>query len=145
MNRLLRVSVYWCGLGLTVTGLLYAVPRYVERYFDLIWEPWGSPSLLMKAHGAFGFWSLLLLGVVWRAHVRTKLRRPDNRGSGLGVVTLVSLLVVSGYFLYYAGSLEFREATSLLHTAGGVVLVGLLAWHAAYRRRNALDRGQAAE
>lgn len=83
----------------------------------------------MKAHGAFSFWALLLLGVVWRGHVRSRPRRAANRPTGLALCAAMALLVVSGYLLYYVGSLELREASGLVRTARGLGLPAILAWH----------------
>lgn len=41
----------------------------------------------------------------------------------------MALLVVSGYLLYYVGSLELREASGLVHTACGLGLLAIMAWH----------------
>lgn len=129
MSGTLRWSLYVCVLALTVSGVLYAVPRYADLYLELDWPAAASPALLMKLHGAFSFWSLLLLGVVWRGHVRSRLRRTANRPSGLALCAAMAVLVVSGYLLYYVGSLELREASGLVHTACGLGLLAILAGH----------------
>lgn len=128
MAAALRRSLYVCILGLLVSGVLYAVPRYADLYFELDW-PALAPGTLMKIHGAFAFWCLLLLGGIWQVHVRARVRRPTNRGLGLALLGVMAFLVASGFLLYYVGSRELREWSSLSHTAVGLAIVGLIAWH----------------
>ena len=125
ISRLLYVSV----LALVVTGVLYAVPRYADLYFDQDWSPIVAPGSLMKAHGAFALWTTLLLGIIWQAHVRLRMRRPFNRFAGFTLLAVLVLLTISGYLLYYVGSREFREVTSLVHTALGVGVLFIIIWH----------------
>lgn len=129
MSETLRWSLYVCVFALTVSGVLYAVPRYADLYLELDWPAVVSPGLLMQAHGAFSFWALLLLGVVWQAHVRSRLRRPANRRTGLALCAAMAVLVVSGYLLYYIGSRELREASGLAHTACGLGLLAIMVLH----------------
>lgn len=129
MSDSLRRNLYLCLLGLTVSGVLYAVPRYADLYLELDWPALVSPGLLMRVHGAFSFWSLLLLGIVWHAHVRLRLRRSPNRATGVILCAGMVVLVISGYLLYYVGSVEAREVSGVVHTVCGLAVPAVLAWH----------------
>lgn len=129
MNTTIRRLLYASVFALIVTGVLYAIPRYADLYFDLDLTPMVAPSLLMKVHGAFAMWVTLLLGIIWQAHVRLRMRRPLNRVAGFTLVTILVLLTVSGYLLYYVGGRELREITSLVHTGLGVAVLVIIVWH----------------
>ena len=141
MNAALRRALYACMAALAATGVLYAIPRYGDLYLERDWPTVVSPALLMKVHGALAIWALLLLGGIWRTHVRARVRRPDNRVAGLVLVAAMAFLTASGWLLYYAGSRGLREFSSLAHTACGVAVLAVMLWHvrrgrAAVRRRS---------
>ena len=129
MNATIRRLLYVSVLALIVTGVLYAIPRYADLYGDLDLTPVVAPSLLMKVHGAFALWVTLLLGIIWQAHVRLRMRRPFNRRVGFTLAAILVLLTVSGYLLYYVGDRELREVTSLAHTALGAAVLVVIVWH----------------
>lgn len=129
MNKTIRRLLYVSVLALIVTGVLYAIPRYADLYFDLDLVPVVTPSLLMKVHGAFALWVTVLLGIIWQAHVRLRMRRPLNRRAGFTLVANVVLLTVTGYLLYYVGGREIREMTSVVHTGLGVAVLVIIVWH----------------
>ena len=140
MRALLRRSLYACLFVLAATGVAYAIPRYADLYFGREWPAVASPALMMKLHGAFSFWALLLLGGIWQVHVRVRIRRPANRGAGLVLIGAMTFLTVSGYLLYYLGSREAREFSSVAHTVCGLAVVAILAWHIRYGWRAARRR-----
>ncbi len=130
MNQTIRRLLYASVLVLLVTGVLYAVPRYADLYFDQDWSPIVSAGLLMKMHGAFALWITVLLGIIWQAHVRLRMHRPFNRPGGFTLAVILALLIISGYLLYYVGARELREIASLAHTVLGVALLVIMVWHA---------------
>ena len=138
----LRRSLYLCTLGLVATGILYAVPRYADLYLERDWPAVAPLGTIMKVHGAFAFWSLLLLGGIWQVHVRARIRRPANRATGLAVLALMAFLVASGFLLYYIGSRDLREWSGLTHTAAGIAVAALVVWHVRRGNRIAASRRQ---
>ena len=142
MSTGLRRSLYACVAALVVTGVWYAIPRYADLYFGRDWPALAPPGLLMKTHGAFAIAFLLALGAIWQVHVRLRIRRADNRVPGLTLLAAVAFLVATGYLLYYAGSRELREWSSLAHTACGVALVGIVVWHARGAGKTAARRAR---
>ena len=71
----------------------------------------------------------LLLGIVRHAHVRLRLRRSPNRATGAILCGGMVVLVISGYLLYYVGSVEAREVSGVAHTVCGLTVPAVLAWH----------------
>lgn len=74
------------------------------------------------AHGLFCFAMLWLLGYLWAVHVRGACKFKHNFISGLVLMGLIAWLVMSGYFLYYAGIEWVRDGASLSHWVIGAIL-----------------------
>ena len=115
-------------LGLFLTGGAYLLLQYAALSFDINWE-FISRSFLMKWHGALAVVSLIAIGSFLETHIRKFIPHKKKRTTGL--MTLVSLIVLitTGYFLYYAGSKQFRELSSILHSLSGLALALLLIIH----------------
>lgn len=96
--------------------------------------PFGeSPSALsrwsMQVHGAAAMLVLVLLGTLLPAHVQRAWRTRRSRWTGGAMLGVNSLLIVSGYALYYAGGESVRAIVSPLHWVAGLGLPALLGWH----------------
>jgi hypothetical protein len=63
-----------------------------------------------------------------------KLRR--NRTTGVLVATVLALLTLTGYLLYYVGGETTRPVISVAHWATGIVIGGLLPFHIWRGRRD---------
>lgn len=93
-------------------------------------EPW-----LLRLHGAAAMGVLVILGTMLPLHLQRGWRARRNRGSGGTIVLLCTLLVVSGYALYYAGGEQTRRIAVVLHDGLGLVFPLVLWWHIARGRR----------
>ncbi|WP_066335713.1 hypothetical protein [Azohydromonas lata] len=95
-------------------------------------EPW-----LMRLHGAGAFAALFAAGAMAGAHVqagwRVSARLGRQRGSGIALVSLLSLTVLSAYLLYYFAPEAWRGLMGWIHAGLGASLAGTGLWHA--RRR----------
>jgi hypothetical protein len=89
----------------------------------------------LRAHGAFAFASLWLLGFLSVAHVGARWEWRRQRRSGLILLGVYIWLVLSGYLLYYAGSDQLRAAVSLGHWTVGLAALFFLLLHRRIRRR----------
>ncbi len=87
-------------------------------------EPW-----LLKVHGAAAMVTLIVLGSLLPGHVRRGWNIRRNHRSGITLLALNGLLILSGYALYYFGGEESRAVISVLHWILGLLLPALLAWH----------------
>ena len=93
-------------------------------------------SILM-AHGVAAYFLALLFGAVIPTHIKAGWKSKRNRVSGGFMVIVMSLLLVSGLFLYYAD--ETRELALWTHWIIGGVLLVLFPFHfIAGRRANYL-------
>lgn len=118
----LRWSIYSSVATLFATGtawwLLDSGPTVIRFY-------------LIAAHGLAAMVFLVALGATLALHVREGWRRRVNQASGAVVLTIVCLLILSAFGLYYIGSEVLRDLVSDLHIVVGLVLPVLLAIHVA--------------
>ena len=90
-------------------------------------HPWQSSVL--KIHGAAAFIMMIGFGYMLASHIPAGWRTKRLRRVGLSLVISESLLISSGYLLYYAAGDGFREMVSYIHTAIGFGFPFLLATH----------------
>jgi hypothetical protein len=123
LSRARRQGLYAVGVGVWLSGALWLL----FHYFLLRDGPFGpSPHPLefwsRAAHGALGFASLWVFGMLWSAHLVEGWRSRRRRWSGSAAFALVAWLVVSGYLLYYLGNDGLISIISLLHWSVGLSL-----------------------
>lgn len=124
-----RRWLYGLLLGLFASGLLHFVLRQwfgVEGEFGPMPHP--AEAWLLRLHGALAMAGLLALGGVFTSHVLRHLPERRNRVSGLGVLALVALLILSAYGLYYGGD-ALRTASRWSHLGIGLLALPLTWWH----------------
>ena len=86
----------------------------------------------MTVHGLAAFVALLLLGTL-SEHVQSGLAGYTNRRSGMTLIVVSAVLVLSGWLLYYAGE-SVRSFASQIHLVVGVLSPVLLVVHLRGRR-----------
>ena len=93
--------------------------------------------IILIAHGISAYLFVLLFGAVLPTHIKAAWKAKRNRISGGLMITVMSLLLISGLFLYYAD--ETRDAALWVHWIIGGGLVLLFPFHfIAGRRANHL-------
>jgi hypothetical protein len=131
-----RYLVWPIVAGVWLSGVLWLVFHnyLVQRgEFGLTANP--LELWWLRAHGAFAFASLWLLGFLSVAHVGARWEWRRQRRSGLILLGVYIWLVLSGYLLYYAGSDQLRAAVSLGHWTVGLAALFFLLLHRRIRRR----------
>lgn len=135
LSPLQRRSLYSASVLLLVSGVVWAWLHRLDesgaagetlRY----WKPW-----LLKVHGFAAVGFVLLLGTLLPNHVRRAWHARKNRGNGAFFLIATSLLVLSGYTLYYLGDETWRNAASQFHLWLGVASPVLLVIHILSGRR----------
>jgi hypothetical protein len=94
---------------LAVSGALFAVPHLAERFS--FYAPLALPEgVLMKLHGAAAL------------------------VSGLSLLALNGVLLITAWGLFYLGDEVWRQWTSDIHLIAGLVLIGVMAPHLVHAR-----------
>jgi len=101
------------------------------HYFGAPEQP-GAPFLL-KLHGGAAMAFLLAFGALLHQHVPAGWNQNEQRPSGVTLVGACSLLVATGWGLYYIGHEGFRQWTSGIHSAAGLLLPALIWLHIRHR------------
>jgi len=110
------------------------------HYFFMRHTDFGDTHLPLEhwslvAHGALAFASLWLMGHLWGAHVVKRWKLGRHRKTGGFLFAVMSLLIISGYLLYYLSSDELRAPTGVIHWAIGLVMPLALLAHWLIRAR----------
>lgn len=111
------------------SGLLYFLKR--ELQIDVLWTEAHS---LLVTHGVSSALALLAFGAVLPAHLRAAWIAKRNRASGILMVGVMSLLMLSGLLLYY-GSEEIRDSVVLTHLVVGFAAFAVFILHLLLGRR----------
>ena len=78
---------------------------------------------ILIAHGVTAYLFVMLFGAVMPVYIKSGWKTKRNRISGSLMVTVMSLLIISGLFLYYG--VDTREAALWVHwvIGGGLALL----------------------
>lgn len=128
--------LYAIGALIFVSGLGWLADHYLfagsADFGDAhaAFEPWW-----LRLHGAAAMAGLVVLGSLLPGHITRAWRMRTNYRSGLLMLSLVVMLVVTGYGLYYVGEEETRPWISMVHWLAGVVVAAGLALHVRLGKR----------
>ena len=145
LSRRAKVWIY-AALGLTWgSGVLWLILHYFfTRQGEFGDEPPALQHPLLVLHGACAFAMLWLAGWLWNAHVQPWWSSQRRRGSGVVLIALGAVLIVSGWLLYYADGDDVRRWTSVVHWGIGLAFAVPLLVHALragrYRRQAEMPR-----
>ena len=125
-----QAAVYGATAVLAVSGILWlglhyflALPgEYGPQIHPL--EPW-----MLRLHGAAAMAGLIIYGSLLPVHIRRAWSIRRNIVLGIALITIMLLLTVTGYLLYYAGDETTRPVISAVHWLLGLGVPGLLIWH----------------
>ena len=130
-----RTAWYAVAGTLLVTGVAWLVAdRMKTSPAHEIWQQ--SAATLLMVHGGAAMLALLLLGALAQVHVQRAWRSRRNRISGVAMVIINSILMLTAFGLYYSGSDVLRPWISDLHTGCGLFLPLLVAVHVLIGRRS---------
>jgi hypothetical protein len=124
MAPAMRYTVYGIIVGLWLSGALWwLLQHYFRSAGEFGQQPhrW-QPALLMW-HGILGLACVWLLGWITRGHAWRGWFQVRRRISGGGLWVASTLLVVSGFALYYLTGEAVRTGTAVLHEALGLALI----------------------
>ena len=123
-------AVYGATSVLAVSGIVWLVLHY---FFAVTGEfgprPHSLEPWMLRLHGAAAMAGLVIYGTLLPVHVRRAWSIRRNIALGIGLVTFMLLLTVTGYLLYYSADENLRPLISAAHWILGLVVPGLLVWH----------------
>ena len=132
LPRWQSISSHTIFLICACSGVLYLL----GHEFEIMPLAVENHSILI-AHGISAYLFVLLFGAVLPTHIKSAWKAKRNRISGSLMITVISLLLISGLLLYYA--VDTREAALWVHWIIGGGLVLLFPFHyIAGRRANYL-------
>ena len=88
-----------------------------------------SEPLWLRLHGAAAMAGLVVFGSLLPGHIARAWRLRRNYRSGVLMLSLMLLLVLTGYGLYYFGDEESRPWISMVHWLAGIVAGASLVLH----------------
>lgn len=91
-------------------------------------------------HGVSAAFALLAIGAILPGHLRVAWIARRNRISGIAMLLVMALLMLSGLMLYY-GSEEIRDATVLTHWIVGGAVIAAFPLHLVLGRRDIANDG----
>jgi hypothetical protein len=111
---------------LWLTGIIWLYFRYIYKTDEGQFQthPAQSISLIMHGFAAAGF--LIIFGSLL-FHIPQGWRQTVQRPTGISLLTICLILILTGWGLYYLG--QQREMISLIHWCIGVLLPVLLFCH----------------
>ena len=131
-----RALLYTSSLLLLGSGLTWTWIQRLDLAGELTealrqYKPW-----LLRIHGFAALAFAIQFGAILQGHVRRAWGPGHNRGNGILILALLSLLIVSGYSLYYLGDEAWRNALAQGHVWLGVASPLLMIWHIRSGRRS---------
>lgn len=126
----------WTSLLLWLTGFVWLGFHYfgrVEGEFGPEINP--IETWMLRLHGLFVIPAYVGLGSLLITHIPLGWKDRAQRPAAIALTTIFALLIISGYALYYVGTVELRDFSSLFHWIVGLAAPTVFIWH--YRRRYA--------
>lgn len=125
----------WCS---GITFFVLKTWFVVDGDFGPFKHPWQFPSL--QIHGAAAFLMMITFGFLLGAHVQYTWGIKKRKKSGVAIVTMNVLLMMSAYLLYYIVQNELRNIIEYVHLAIGFALPFALLFHIWKRRSGYITR-----
>lgn len=131
-----RRAFYGVSAALVLSGVTWLAAHFFMRpvgEFGAVihpLEPWS-----MKLHGAAAMLALWLVGAMLHLHIRRGLNLRRNLVAGWSMISLLALLALTGYALYYIAGEQSRPAWSVIHWVAGLLFPGLVWLHVSTGRK----------
>lgn len=124
------------------TGCLL-IPTMLD--FRLEWDmPWklsGKQRVTVAAlHVILSYFILIIMGSLWRIHMRVGLRIKQNRYSGFIMVATLLGLTITGVGIFYLGDERLSITASVVHLLTGGLIPLLFFYHFIKGRALAKER-----
>lgn len=134
----MRRWVYVAGTACLSSGVLWLIYHYFiqhEGEFGLESHP--LEHIWLTLHAGAGILMTWVFGLIWLAHVRRGWQKGRNRVSGVTMASILIVLALSGWGLYYLSDENWRTTASFLHWGLGIFSGLWLPFHIWRGRRSA--------
>jgi hypothetical protein len=129
------IAVLWAtGVGWLVSHDLTGT----RDAFGLVSHPYDEWWL--RAHGAAMIAFLIVLGTLVPSHMVPWWRRRRNRGTAIVMLSVVGILILSGYGLYYSADEALRHWIRVTHWIIGLGALPALIAHRAFGKGRSVAR-----
>lgn len=95
-----------------------------------------SEPLWLRLHGAAAMAALVIFGSLLPGHMARAWSLRQNHRSGVFMLSIIMLLVLTSYGLYYAGDEEIRPWISAVHWIVGIIAAAGLVLHVRLGKRS---------
>ena len=130
--------IYLAGAAVFLSGVGWLVAHYFLAVAGEFGETrHASEPWWLRLHGGAAMLFLIAFGSLFPRHIVPGWRKQKNRGSGVSMIALVSLLILTGYALYYLGGEQSRAWISAIHWTIGVACGGGFWLHAWLGKKSA--------
>jgi hypothetical protein len=127
----LHKRILYLSLGiLWLSGLFWLYLKFfgqVQGAFGPQSSPW--QAVWMRIHGALAMVFLILFGTLLTQHVPWGWKRRQQRPSGVTLLVISAVLIVTGWGLYYLVNEGIRHWVGLIHWGLGLLFPALIAFH----------------
>src|SRR5579862_1211363 len=107
LSQRYRYLVYVAGIGLWFSGVLWLLfHAFLMRVSAFGPMPHPLEPWWLTVHGAFAFLTLWSFGLIWGVHVAGNWSAGKRRRSGLFLIAILGVLILTGFMLYYVGDEE---------------------------------------
>jgi hypothetical protein len=123
-----RYGLYAAFTILFVTGAVWLLGNAkMDSPNGEFWQDLSAKMLVV--HGGMAMLALLMLGALIPIHIQRAWRGRLNRLTGIAMVTVNAVLVVTAFGLYYSGSDMLRGWVSDIHIAVGLAFPVVILVH----------------
>lgn len=130
----LRRSFALAGFTLWLSGAAWLIAHYFLQHRGPFGpQPSASEPTWLAIHGAAAFAVIWLLGWITGTHVPAVWPRRSRQASGIALLVIAGLLILSGYLLYYVIGDATRHLLSLLHWIIGLAALPVFFIHRGLR------------
>jgi type IV secretory pathway VirB2 component (pilin) len=137
-SRLWRRLLYAAVAAVAASGAVSLSAKYLFATAGTegpVLPAWAS--MASTVHGGFALLATVVFGATLGAHAYLYRRATYNRLLGYLLIAAFSILLLTGYGLYYLGNDTLRGLSSLLHWTSGIALLPILIAHVLTARRRA--------
>jgi len=128
--KLIRYLIY----GFFIISLITGYTFFTLNQFVIIEGPFGPQKHPMQkyflmTHGASAFIIMTLFGAMLAAHVPKTWDLKKNRNTGVTLITIISIQMITAYGLYYLVLGDYRIYLIYGHLISGTMLPIALIFH----------------